>query len=69
MNIEFPSSLPEVPALSEVPCIYLETPEVLRRQLLTDVGDYGRIISRAPVQISSVVERPGSWVLKWAEVG
>lgn len=64
-----PNSLPEVPPLSEVACIYVETPEVLRQQLLTDVSDYGRVIARAPVQIASITERPGSLVIRWAEVG
>ena len=61
-------SLPEVPLLSDVACILVSVPEVLTQQLLTDVTDYGRVMSKPPVQFTSIQERPGSLLVKWAEV-
>ena len=64
----FFSSLPEVPPLSEVPCIFVDLPDAALLHLQEEVNDYGRVLARAPVQISEASERPGGLLIKWAEV-
>lgn len=53
-------SLPEVPQLKEVPCISYNFEPTVHKEIIDSCKSYGSITSIAPVQISSLVEKPGS---------
>ena len=64
-------SLPEVPSLWDTACICVDLPrddEDVRCQLIEAVNDYGRVMSRAPVQITDISQRPAALLLHWAQV-
>ena len=61
-------SLPEVPTLSDVACIFVDLPDNGAQHLTGEICDYGRVIARAPVQIMDISERPGALLVKWCEV-
>lgn len=64
------NSLPEVPSICETACIHIDLPrdeENVQKQLVDAIMDYGRVITRAPVQIVEIEERPAALVIKWAE--
>ncbi len=61
-------SLPEVPPLPEVSCVFVDLPDAALQHLQEELNDYGRVLARAPVQITEVSERPGGLLIKWAEV-
>ena len=64
----FTNRLPEVPPLWEVACIFADLPAGVDKALCDGIRDYGRVMSRAPVQITEINERPGGLSIKWHEV-
>ena len=54
--------------LSEVVCLHVDMPTTGGEQLVTLLQDYGRVISKAPVQITEISERPGALFIRWSEV-
>lgn len=57
--------------LADVACISIELPrdeEHAETQLVEAIRDYGRVITRAPVQICDVQDRPGAMLVSWTEV-
>ena len=46
----------------------MDLPDAALLHLQEEVNDYGRVLARAPVQISEASERPGGLLIKWAEV-
>ncbi len=54
--------------MSEVACIFVDLPDAALQQFQGEVSDYGRVLARAPVQITEVSDRPGGVLVKWAEV-
>lgn len=60
--------LPEVPSLSEVPCITAIFTDDLYKEICSLASSDGKIFERAPVQIMEVEERPGALLVKWEEV-
>ncbi len=61
-------SLPEVPPLSDVPCIFVDLPDAAMQHIESELSEYGRVLARAPVQITEIADRPGGLLVKWAEV-
>ena len=64
-------SLPQVPSLWDTACVCVDLPrddKHIRHQLVEAVRDYGRVLSRAPVQITDISERPAALLVHWAEV-
>lgn len=61
-------SIPEVPSLPDVPYITIEVSSELDEKLAEFIGQEGRILERAPVQIIDIIERPGGLTVKWSEV-
>jgi len=60
-----------VPSLLDTACICVDLPrdnENIRHQLTEAVRDYGRVMSHRPLQITSILERPASLLVHWAEV-
>ncbi|KAK2185150.1 hypothetical protein NP493_245g02024 [Ridgeia piscesae] len=60
--------LPEVPALCDVSYITVELPPDIDQQVTSLADNFGRIMSRSPVQVTSIREQPGGLVVTWAEV-
>ena len=64
-------SMPVVQSLWDTAYICVDLPrdnENIRHQLAEAVRDYGRVMSRMPLQITSVMERPAALLVHWAEV-
>ncbi|KAK1799485.1 hypothetical protein P4O66_007710 [Electrophorus voltai] len=61
-------SLPEVPALVDVPCVSAQLDNSLLRVMQEHVGRHGNVSSHPPVQIEELVERPGSILVRWCKV-
>ncbi|KAJ8318373.1 hypothetical protein KUTeg_003464 [Tegillarca granosa] len=61
-------SLPEVPSLYDVPYISLELTKGLDDKLSELINEEGKILERAPVQITDIEEGPGSLTIRWSEV-
>lgn len=64
-------SLPRVPSLWDTACICVDLPredEDIRHQLTDAVRDYGRVMSHAPIQITSISERPAALLVHWTPV-
>ena len=61
--------LPELPNLSEVACIHVdlpESPDMMKAKKA--LKNHGKVLSKAPVQIASIQQRPGALNVKWTEV-
>ena len=63
------SSLPEVPALVDVPCISAQLDDSLLGFLRDRVSRHGSVSSHPPVQIEELQERPGGILVRWCKVG
>ncbi|XP_029635398.1 cytokine receptor-like factor 3 isoform X1 [Octopus sinensis] len=61
------NSVPAIPSLSEVACISVDTAGSNKDKLLEYASKEMKVISKAPVQIADVVERPGALLVKWSE--
>ena len=61
-------SLPAVPTLSEVICMYTEIPSGSIEKYKEYLKDYGRIVPQAPAQITETFERPAAQLVKWNQV-
>ncbi|CAH1274425.1 CRLF3 [Branchiostoma lanceolatum] len=63
------NSLPEVPPLSEVPCILLAglDPACIT-ELPEEIGSDGYVLAHAPVQVAELRERPGGVLASWYEI-
>lgn len=48
--------------------MHVDIPPTGADQLVSLLQDYGRVISKAPVQITEISERPGALFIKWTEV-
>lgn len=58
-----------MPCLSDVPYISAEfPPSSVEKHLLESIEKEGKVIGRAPVQITDIEELPGSLLVKWSEV-
>jgi len=60
-----------VPSLWDTACICIDQPhdtDDIRQRLADAIRDYGRVLSRAPVQITNISERPAALLVHWAEV-
>lgn len=64
-----PSSLPEVPALVDVPCVSAQLDDSLLGTLRDRVSRHGCVSSHPPVQIEELQERPGGILVRWCKVG
>ncbi|KAK3575847.1 hypothetical protein CHS0354_008029 [Potamilus streckersoni] len=62
------NSLPEIPCLCDVAQLTVKVSNGLPDQLCLLLQKEGRVIERAPVQISDVEPMPGSLLIRWAEV-
>ncbi|CAH1794161.1 unnamed protein product [Owenia fusiformis] len=62
-----PTSLPEVPLLSDVACISVDLPGSLIGQMTEAIDECGRVFAKGPVQITDILERPGALLVKWSE--
>ena len=65
----FHFSIPEIPCLADVPYLSVDNfhPD-LESKLHELLENEGRVLERAPAQISEIQERPGSLLITWAEV-
>lgn len=61
-------SLPEIPALVDVPSISAQLDDSLLALLRDRVSRHGSVSSRPPVQIEELQERPGSILVRWCKV-
>ncbi|KAM3863450.1 cytokine receptor-like factor 3 [Diretmus argenteus] len=61
-------SLPEVPALVDVPCVSAQLDDSLLGTLRDRVSRHGCVSSHPPVQIEELQERPGSVLVRWCKV-
>ncbi|GAB1606621.1 cytokine receptor-like factor 3 isoform X1 [Argonauta hians] len=61
------NSVPAIPSLSEVACISVDLAGSNKEKLLEYAIKETKVISKAPVQIADVVERPGALLVKWSE--
>ncbi|XP_022315438.2 cytokine receptor-like factor 3 [Crassostrea virginica] len=63
------NSIPEIPCLADVPYLSVDNfhPD-LESKLHELFENEGRVLERAPAQISEIQERPGSLLITWAEV-
>ncbi|KTF78117.1 hypothetical protein cypCar_00016492 [Cyprinus carpio] len=61
-------SLPEVPALVDVPCLSAQLDDSLLHMFRTHVARHGSVASHPPVQIEELVERPGGVLVRWCKV-
>lgn len=62
-------SLPEVPALVDVPSVSAQLDDSLLGLLRDWVSRHGFVSSHPPVQIEELQERPGSILVRWCKVG
>ncbi|KAM7371496.1 hypothetical protein PAMP_008732 [Pampus punctatissimus] len=67
MHIQL-DSLPEVPALVDVPCVSAQLDDSLLGLLRDRVSRHGSVSSHPPVQIEELQERPGSILVRWCKV-
>uniref|UniRef100_A0A8C5EG75 Cytokine receptor-like factor 3 n=1 Tax=Gouania willdenowi TaxID=441366 RepID=A0A8C5EG75_GOUWI len=61
-------SLPEVPALADVPSVSAQLDDSLLGLLREGVSRHGSVSSRPPVQIEELQERPGGVLVRWCKV-
>ncbi|XP_029996182.1 cytokine receptor-like factor 3 [Sphaeramia orbicularis] len=61
-------SLPEVPALVDVPCVSAQLDDSLLVLLRDRVSRHGSVSSHPPVQIEELQERPGGILVRWCKV-
>ncbi|XP_061837425.1 cytokine receptor-like factor 3 [Nerophis lumbriciformis] len=67
MHIQL-DSLPEVPALVDVPCVSAQLDDSLLGLLRERVCRHGSVASHPPVLIEELQERPGSILVRWCKV-
>lgn len=67
-DIKTLTSIPEVPSLPDVPYISIEVSSELDKKLADIIDQDGKILARAPIQITDIIERPGGLTVKWTEV-
>ncbi|KAF3699748.1 Cytokine receptor-like factor 3 [Channa argus] len=67
MHIQL-DSLPEVPALVDVPCVSAQLDDSLLGLLRERVSRHGSVSSHPPVQIEELQERPGGILVRWCKV-
>uniref|UniRef100_A0A3P9HLK8 Cytokine receptor-like factor 3 n=1 Tax=Oryzias latipes TaxID=8090 RepID=A0A3P9HLK8_ORYLA len=67
MHIQL-DSLPEVPALVDVPCVSAQLDDSLLNLLRDRVTRHGAVSSHPPVQIEELQERPGGILVRWCKV-
>lgn len=67
-NMSMLGSLPEVPQLKEVPYISYHYESVVYKDIIDSCKTLGSIQSIAPVQIASLVEKPGSVLVEFISV-
>ncbi|GFO09750.1 cytokine receptor-like factor 3 [Plakobranchus ocellatus] len=60
-------SVPAIPDSAEVACVNVSLSPDLRRQLEEAIALEGKVLAHAPVQITDVIEKPGSLLVQWAE--
>lgn len=61
-------SLPEVPALVDVPCVSAQLDDSLLYAVRERVAKHGSVSSHPPVQIEELQERPGGVLVRWCKV-
>ncbi|XP_024127666.1 cytokine receptor-like factor 3 [Oryzias melastigma] len=61
-------SLPEVPALVDVPCVSAQLDDSLLSLFRDGVSRHGAVSSHPPVQIEELQERPGGILVRWCKV-
>uniref|UniRef100_A0A1A8F411 Cytokine receptor-like factor 3 n=1 Tax=Nothobranchius korthausae TaxID=1143690 RepID=A0A1A8F411_9TELE len=61
-------SLPEVPALVDVPCVSAQLDDSLLSLLRERVSRHGSVSSHPPVLIEELQERPGGILVRWCKV-
>lgn len=62
-------SLPEVPALVDVPCLSAQLDDCLLTILKNEIFRHGTVASRPPVQLEEFIEKPGGILVRWCKVG
>ncbi|XP_029945446.1 cytokine receptor-like factor 3 [Salarias fasciatus] len=67
MHIQL-DSLPEVPALVDVPSVSAQLDDSLLGLLRERVSHHGSVSSHPPVQIEELQERPGGVLVRWCKV-
>ncbi|XP_064619613.1 cytokine receptor-like factor 3 [Lineus longissimus] len=63
-----PSNLPEAPSLSSIACISVDLPSHVLSDAVQSISQHGIVMSKPPVHITDVEERPGALLLTWAEI-
>ncbi|XP_069809898.1 cytokine receptor-like factor 3 isoform X2 [Dendropsophus ebraccatus] len=61
-------SLPEVPALVDVPCLSAQLDDSFLTIARDHITKHGTVASRPPVQIEELIERPGGILVRWCKV-
>ncbi|XP_075759965.1 cytokine receptor-like factor 3 isoform X2 [Pelodiscus sinensis] len=61
-------SLPEVPALVDVPCLSAQLDDCLLTIVKNQIFNHGTVASRPPVQIEELTEKPGGILVRWCKV-
>uniref|UniRef100_A0A8C4WRQ7 Cytokine receptor-like factor 3 n=1 Tax=Gopherus evgoodei TaxID=1825980 RepID=A0A8C4WRQ7_9SAUR len=61
-------SLPEVPALVDVPCLSAQLDDCLLTIVKNQIFSHGTVASRPPVQIEELTEKPGGILVRWCKV-
>ncbi|XP_023647801.1 cytokine receptor-like factor 3 isoform X2 [Paramormyrops kingsleyae] len=61
-------SLPEVPALVDVPCLSAQLDDSLLSAVTERIARHGSVAAHPPVQIEELVERPGGVLVRWCKV-
>lgn len=61
-------SLPEVPALVDVPCVSAQLDDSLLCVMQDRAARHGSVSSHPPVQIEELVERAGGVLVRWSKV-
>ena len=54
--------------LCDVSYITVELPPDIDQQVTSLADNFGRVMSRSPVKVTSIKEQPGGLVITWAEV-
>ncbi|CAG5119599.1 unnamed protein product, partial [Candidula unifasciata] len=61
------SSVPAIPSPAEVACVNVVLNPDFHAQLEAVISLEGKVLARAPVQITDIIEKPGSLLVQWCE--
>uniref|UniRef100_A0A0B7ANT8 Fibronectin type-III domain-containing protein n=1 Tax=Arion vulgaris TaxID=1028688 RepID=A0A0B7ANT8_9EUPU len=61
------SSVPAIPSPAEVACVNVVLNPDFHIQIESVISLEGKVLARAPVQITDIIEKPGSLLVQWCE--